>query len=298
VALVRRGQIAFETGDYPLATALFSEARDLFRGLGGLSGPEVPTVLWLAEVAQAKGDIDLAQRLYDEVLVEARGRGDNHAVAHSLRELARLHRTRGDPERALALLYESAPLYLPLKDLRCTCILLEDLAGVLCERCQPTDAARLLAAAEAVRELVGKPLTRVQIGPHERDLATVQHRLDPESLAAAWAGGRAMSWEQGIAFAVTLHDAPTHDRDASLSSADVPVSPSPALTLPGLTARESEVARLIARGLSNRQIAEALIISERTADSHVYRVLNKLGFTSRSQIAVWAVRHGLGDESA
>ena len=99
VALVRRGQIAFGTGDYPLAAALLTEARALFRDLGGESGPEVPTALWLAEVAQAQGDLERAQHLYDEVLAEARARGDGHAVAHALRELARLRRTQGDPDQ-------------------------------------------------------------------------------------------------------------------------------------------------------------------------------------------------------
>lgn len=54
-----------------------------------------------------------------------------------------------------------------------------------------------------------------------------------------------------------------------------------------LTAREYEVARLVARGLTNRGIAEALHISERTAENHVQHMLTKLGFGSRSQIAAW-----------
>ena len=58
------------------------------------------------------------------------------------------------------------------------------------------------------------------------------------------------------------------------------------------------IARLIARGLTNRQIADALVISERTASSHVYRLLGKLGFSSRAQAAAWAVRHGLGETDA
>jgi non-specific serine/threonine protein kinase len=257
----------------------------------------VPTVLLLAEVAQAQGDVHRAQRLYDEALAEARARGDNHAVAHALRELARLHRTRGNPDRALALLHESAALYVPLKDIRCAGILLEDLAGVLCERGRPTDATRLMAAAESIRELIGKPLIRAQIAPHARDLATVRRRLDPESFMTAWAEGRSMTWEQGVAFAVTLDDAPAGGSEAGVPGGQAPGSPSPEPALPGLTPRESEVARLLSRGLSNRQIAEALVISERTADSHVYRLLNKLGFSSRAQIAVWAVTHGLGDAS-
>jgi len=50
---------------------------------------------------------------------------------------------------------------------------------------------------------------------------------------------------------------------------------------------------LIAQGLTNREIAEALAISERTASNHVQHILNKLGFSSRARIAVWAVAHGL-----
>jgi DNA-binding CsgD family transcriptional regulator len=68
----------------------------------------------------------------------------------------------------------------------------------------------------------------------------------------------------------------------------------------GLTKRELEVATLVASGASNRAIAEALFISERTAETHVQNILTKLGFGARSQIAAWAVEHGLlaGDSSA
>jgi DNA-binding NarL/FixJ family response regulator len=51
--------------------------------------------------------------------------------------------------------------------------------------------------------------------------------------------------------------------------------------------REAEVARLVADGLSNKQIGGRLFISERTVDSHVHSILNKLGFNSRAQIAAW-----------
>jgi len=62
----------------------------------------------------------------------------------------------------------------------------------------------------------------------------------------------------------------------------------------GLTAREREVAALIAQGKINREIAEALVVSERTVESHVSNILAKLGITSRAQIAVWATEKGLG----
>jgi DNA-binding NarL/FixJ family response regulator len=56
--------------------------------------------------------------------------------------------------------------------------------------------------------------------------------------------------------------------------------------------REAEVARLVADGLTNRQIGARLFISERTVDSHVRSILTKLGFRSRAQIAAWTTNPG------
>jgi len=64
-------------------------------------------------------------------------------------------------------------------------------------------------------------------------------------------------------------------------------------TFGGLTPREREVARFVSEGKSNREIAEGLVLSERTVESHIGNILTKLGFDSRAQIAVWAVEKGL-----
>ncbi len=64
-------------------------------------------------------------------------------------------------------------------------------------------------------------------------------------------------------------------------------------TFGGLTAREREVAALIARGKTNREIAEALVVGEATVETHVGNILGKLGFGSRAQVAAWAVENGL-----
>jgi DNA-binding CsgD family transcriptional regulator/Tfp pilus assembly protein PilF len=66
----------------------------------------------------------------------------------------------------------------------------------------------------------------------------------------------------------------------------------------GLSAREREVAALVAQGKSNREIAACLVVSERTAEAHVSNILGKLGFTTRAQIAAWAVEKGLTTTSA
>ncbi len=69
---------------------------------------------------------------------------------------------------------------------------------------------------------------------------------------------------------------------------------SAAETFGGLTPREREVARLVSTGKSNREIAESLVLSERTVENHVSNILIKLGFDSRAQVAVWAMEKGLG----
>jgi DNA-binding NarL/FixJ family response regulator len=60
-----------------------------------------------------------------------------------------------------------------------------------------------------------------------------------------------------------------------------------------LTARETEVATLVARGLTNREIARTLVIAEGTAANHVHHILAKLGLASRQEIAAWATTNGL-----
>jgi DNA-binding NarL/FixJ family response regulator len=82
-------------------------------------------------------------------------------------------------------------------------------------------------------------------------------------------------------------------RDAAIGTAlgepahvVVAATPDDASVAP-LAKREADVARLVAEGLSNKQIGARLFISERTVDSHVRSILNKLGFNSRAQIAGW-----------
>jgi DNA-binding NarL/FixJ family response regulator len=67
---------------------------------------------------------------------------------------------------------------------------------------------------------------------------------------------------------------------------------------PALSAREIEVARLVAQARSNRQIADQLVLSERTVESHVRNVLTKLGFSTRTEIATWVVQQDQRDARA
>jgi NarL family two-component system response regulator LiaR len=81
---------------------------------------------------------------------------------------------------------------------------------------------------------------------------------------------------------------------------EAPASPASAPALPkelqGLTEREREVLELIARGLTNREIAEKMVISEKTVKTHVSNLLDKLGLEDRTRAAIWALKHGFGSE--
>ena len=101
-------------------------------------------------------------------------------------------------------------------------------------------------------------------------------RLGQQRGGAAWEDGQAMNIERAIEYA--------------LGSAQAqPVGPGAG----PLTRREREVAAMVAAGLTNRQIAQRLFISERTAEGHVERIRDKLGVRSRTEVATWAVAHGL-----
>src|SRR5205823_13291603 len=73
-----------------------------------------------------------------------------------------------------------------------------------------------------------------------------------------------------------------------------PTAPDVPPALQRLSPRERDVVALVVQGCTNREIAERLVISERTAETHLQRVLNRLGLRSRTQVAAWAVHHGLG----
>jgi non-specific serine/threonine protein kinase len=103
---------------------------------------------------------------------------------------------------------------------------------------------------------------------YEHQLAS---RMNARAFDAAFRRGTRMSLGQALPFA--LGEDPTDE-------------PSP------LTPREREVAALVAKGLTNRRIALELTVSQRTVEGHVEKIMTKLGFTSRTQIAAWAAQRG------
>src|SRR5215211_2766801 len=135
------------------------------------------------------------------------------------------------------------------------------------------DAARRdLEAAGTMCRTVGAPGFGVEA---DTELAAV-HASVGDNAAAALVARRAQP------MARTLGMTPWADGLATFAGRDAHIDP--------LTARERQIASLVAAGLSNRAIADRLVISDRTAQNHVQHILGKLGFTNRAQIAAWASR--------
>jgi DNA-binding CsgD family transcriptional regulator len=152
-----------------------------------------------------------------------------------------------------------------------------------------TWAARLLGAAEALREAIGVPIWPVDRPGYERLVADVRTNLGEKASAVAWAEGRAMTPEQALAARgpITLpQPLPT------TPSSTPPVKPAAAYP-DGLTAREVEVLRLLARGMTDTQIAEHLVISPRTVNNHLTSIYSKIQVSSRSAATRYAMEHQL-----
>ncbi len=272
-------------GDYDLAFSLFEESQALFRGLGNrweVYGP----VSGLGIVAAARGDHVRAAALLEESLAMARETGRRSAISTASLRLGRIVLLQGNGERAAALFKESLALRKESGDRDGIAACFEALAGVVMTQERPEHAAVLFGAADALRETMYTALPPAQRAEYDRHMATLRARLDETALAAAWARGRAMTFEQAVEYSLALEEASTRRPKGT-------GRPVPGGRVDVLTTREREVAVLIAQGLTNREIASRLVIAERTAEGHVQTILNKLGFNSRAQIAAWAVEHGL-----
>jgi DNA-binding CsgD family transcriptional regulator len=165
---------------------------------------------------------------------------------------------------------------------------LEGLAALEAGQGSPRQAAWLWGAAHALREAIGAPMYPVYRASYEQTLALARAQLGEQALRAAWAEGRMMTPVQAVA---TQEQAMTPTALPARSATAPPLQPP---TSPfGLTAREVEVLRLLAQGLSDAQIAEHLVISPRTVNRHITSLYSKLGVSSRAAATRFAHEHHL-----
>ena len=293
IGLMALGWLARGLGDDERANFLMSEGLTLLRTLGDERSRRsmTPGLNHLGLVACAQGDFERATALLEEGLALSRELGDLLDVGWSLRGLADVARERGEYDRAMELYRDSVALHREREYLVGLGQSLVGLARLAMRRDQSERAVRLFAAVTTLRDGMGRPPLPVERAKLDEEIASLRARLGDEAFAMVWAEGQMLPLDSAIACGLDPMPCTAAETDP------VPITPAehshPAGPANPLTRREHEVAALIARGLTNRQIAADLVISERTVDGHVARVLAKLDFATRAQIAAWMAHQGL-----
>jgi non-specific serine/threonine protein kinase len=233
-------------------------------------------------VALARGDLERAVELGEESLEMYRGARDAYGIVMCLLHIAFVTLARNDYERTAALLREGLQLSRELEHKVFMQYCVTGLAGVAASKGFPVRAARLWGAAERLSEISGGHIVREGKSTidYERTLTAARSQLEEAAWTAAWAEGRAMSPERAIEYALDKVAAP----EPTATSQTHPA---------GLSAREVEVLRLVAAGLTNAEVAEKLFLSSRTVEWYLGAIYRKLGIHSRAEAARFAAEHGL-----
>jgi DNA-binding NarL/FixJ family response regulator len=149
-------------------------------------------------------------------------------------------------------------------------------AGLAGAQGQLRDAVRLAGASAALRESWQTPLIPLIESVMEEGLARARRVLDPATYAATWAEGQAMSLAESLAASLAVEVTPTEEANPG-----------------GLSATETQVLRLLARGRTTREIAAELVIATSTADRHITHIYTKLGVRNRAEAVVLALKYGV-----
>ena len=280
------GYTAMVQGDWVQADGLLKESLMLAQEVGSEQSAAV-ALQYFAQLARLRGDLARAAAFAKESLVLSRETGHAWDILATLLILGGIVLAQGDLAQARVLFEEGLSLAQQAGFTYITGWYLVGLASLAVAEHQPRWAARLFGAAADLLDLRKQmdydPAMRAT---YERDVATVRAQLGEEAYAAAWAEGRAMPLERTLAT-----EEPGTPPVAPMPQSSVVSSSSPAQAL--LTKRELEVLRLLTEGLTNPQIAERLVVSLPTVNTHVASIFNKLGVNARSAATRYAVEHHL-----
>jgi ATP/maltotriose-dependent transcriptional regulator MalT len=283
IALFGLADVMGDRGDAQSSERHLDEAIAIFRALDATPWLSVA----LSEVARfyrERGEYEQATLLIEEGLALGRESGDTWIIALCLGYLGRVCRIHGDVERALSLCREGVLLWHELGDWWRLSRAVNEV-GIGLEMLGHLDQATMLfSASEALCEQIGGVFMPSLASEYQHSVTALRGRLSNEAFNAAWNAGRSLELDDLVALATTFPESSAQATQQRPSTSG------------GLSAREMDVLRLLVAGRSDRQIAEELFISHRTAQGHVGSIFNKLGVNSRTAAATTAIRLGLVTE--
>ncbi|MEU5060139.1 MULTISPECIES: LuxR C-terminal-related transcriptional regulator [unclassified Streptomyces] len=261
------------SADLASAVPLFTEALSQYAASGLEAQYADSLMVELGASLIMLGDYDHARSVADELRARCAARGErwNLSYAHWLRGILEL--IEGDPERAEHELFEALRIKQVFRDTLGLGLTLESVAWTAAVRGEAERAALLFGATDQIWRTLG---ARQMLGFRRRYEAMARDRVGDARFEVACERGSRLGVDEVLAVAL---------RESAADEAPRPSSPTSRLT-----PREQQVAHLVAEGMSNKEIAAKLVISLRTAEGHVERILSKQGFKSRAQIAIWVTQ--------
>jgi predicted ATPase/DNA-binding CsgD family transcriptional regulator len=299
-ALLYLGVVAYARGEAALARQRYEASLKLWRVLRCQAKLALGLML-LGRIAYVQGRREEALDVLEESLAVAREAGSPRAIAWSLLYLGFIARAEGDLARARSRYVECLEQRWSAGDQRGIAQCFEGLAAVEVAHLRQAGpgsaerAARLYGVAEGLRDRIRAPIPPSELADYERDVRDLRDALGEPSLSQCWEAGRLLSLEAAVTFARGLPSSTTVRRSTTivterpsgrrLGHSATEAGPS------AISPREREIALLIARGLTSREIAAELSIAKRTVDTHAWNIIGKLGLESRAHLAAWVGEH-------
>ena len=268
------GRALLFTGEPDSGLALTGQALERHRAAADWQGV-VLTLVQLGVMRTLMGQPETAAAPLEECIAECEAHGERWNRSYAMWGLGLTAWLLGDHSHAAGLEHAALRLKRDVGDQVGIPLCLEALGWIAATRDQPARAADLLGAAAAARNSIPAALPAPLAGHHDAAASRARNALGERSFTAHLDKAQTMPPAQAVAMAL--------GEPASSAVTPAPACPDPAR----LTAREREVADLIAQGLANRDIATRLVSSARTAETHVQHIMVKLGLTARAQIAAW-----------
>ncbi len=284
VALTGLGQIAIYENDMRQAARSLKESLRLVREIGHMPGI-TQLLLGLGDLERYQGNYDAATAYYEQCLTLARKLNDRVSMAGALFGLGDIARERQEHAQACTLLKQSLQLASEVGDRLGLLSTLETFAWLCHQISLPERAAQFLGTVEGLRDWMQIPLPPTFLTRHEYEVAVLHSELGEGVFNESWAYGVTMTLKLALSMVARISVAEGEKAPAKQH----PTYPA------GLTAREIDVLRLVAQGLPDARIAEQLVLSPRTVNTHLRSIYGKIGVSSRSAATRFAFEHDLVD---